>query len=203
MADQPRPRLVVMVSGGGSNLQALIDAVDAGTLHAQIVRVVSNRAKAYALTRAAAAEIPTYVATLKDYKAAGKPREQYDTDLAEVVAADMPDLIVLAGWMHILSEAFLDRFPGKVINLHPALPGQFAGTHAIERAFDAYQRGEIKTSGCMVHHVIPEVDAGPVVATVPVPMLPEDTLTTFEERMHVAEHRLIVEAVRLVLSDGA
>jgi folate-dependent phosphoribosylglycinamide formyltransferase PurN len=101
--------------------------------------------------------------------------------------------------MHILSPAFLRQFANRVINLHPALPGQFDGTHAIERAFDAYRRGEIEHSGCMVHLAIPEVDAGPVVAQRSVPILPEDTLEDFATRMHAAEHELIVEAVQVML----
>jgi folate-dependent phosphoribosylglycinamide formyltransferase PurN len=101
--------------------------------------------------------------------------------------------------MHIVSPTFLNYFPNRVINLHPALPGQFAGTHAIDRAFAAYQQGEITHSGCMVHIVIPEVDAGPVLATAEVPILPEDSLADFEERMHKVEHTLIVKATKLAL----
>ncbi|NJL34087.1 MAG: hypothetical protein HC893_09780 [Chloroflexaceae bacterium] len=121
-------------------------------------------------------------------------------DLAAQLAPYAPDLIVLAGWMHIFGAAFLDRFAGKVINLHPALPGAFPGTHAIEHAFAAWQRGELDHSGCMVHYAIPEVDAGPVVVQALVPFVADDTLDTFEARMHATEHRLIVEAVRRVLA---
>ncbi len=109
-----------------------------------------------------------------------------------------PDLIVLAGWMHVLSPAFLDRFPMKVLNLHPALPGQFPGTHAIERAYEAFQRGEIDRTGVMVHWVVPEVDAGPVVASAEVPIYPTDTLDDLEARIHAIEHQLLVEAIRSV-----
>jgi formyltetrahydrofolate-dependent phosphoribosylglycinamide formyltransferase len=127
------------------------------------------------------------------------PREAYDADLAQKILAYTPDLIVLAGWMHIVSPAFLDCFPNQVINLHPALPGQFAGTQAIDRAFAAYQQGKITHSGCMVHVVIPEVDAGPVLAMAEVPILPDDSLADFEARMHTAEHQLIVQATKLAL----
>jgi formyltetrahydrofolate-dependent phosphoribosylglycinamide formyltransferase len=113
----------------------------------------------------------------------------------ELVAAFRPDLIVLAGWMLILGPAFLGRFPRRVINLHPALPGQFAGTHAIQRAYDAFQRGEIDHTGVMVHWVVPQVDAGPVLASVAVPIYPTDSLDDLETRMHGAEHRLLVEAI--------
>lgn len=192
-------RLVVMISGSGTNLQAILDACAEGRLPAEVVLVVSNRKHAFGLKRAERAGVPTLYFPLKPYKEAGRTREEYDRDLAEQVARWTPDLIVLAGWMHILSPAFLDRFPNRVINLHPALPGMFPGTHAIQRAFEAYQRGEIQESGCMVHYVIPEVDAGPVIATARVPILPDDTLETFEQRMHETEHRLIVEATRKAL----
>jgi len=108
---------------------------------------------------------------------------------------------VLAGWMHLFSRAFLGRFPGRVLNLHPALPGQFPGTDAIARAYEAAQRGEIDHTGVMVHLVPDEaVDAGPVVLQEAVPIRPEDTLADLEARIHVVEHRLIVEAVRFVMS---
>jgi formyltetrahydrofolate-dependent phosphoribosylglycinamide formyltransferase len=192
-------RIVVLVSGSGTNLQALIDATAAGEISAEICLVVSNRKKAYGLVRAEKAGIPTLYFPLKPYKTAGKSRETYDKELAVKILAEKPDLIVLAGWMHIVSPDFLTYFPHKVINLHPALPGEFVGTHAIDRAFAAYQQGEISHSGCMVHVVIPEVDAGPVIATAEVPILPEDSLADFETRMHYAEHGLIVRATKMAL----
>ncbi len=188
-------RLAIFVSGSGTNLQAILDAIAEDKLVAEAVVIVSNRKQAFGLTRAERAGVPPLYFPLKPYRQAGRSREDYDRDLAKRVMAYQPDLIVLAGWMHILSPAFLNHFPKRVINLHPALPGQFAGTHAIERAFDAYQRGEITHSGCMVHYTVPEVDAGPVIAQTEVPSVPDDTVDTFEERMHAAEHRLIVEAV--------
>lgn len=97
--------------------------------------------------------------------------------------------------MHILSADFLTRFPQQVINLHPALPGQFPGTHAIERAYAAFEAGSIRESGCMVHYVIPEVDAGQVIAQQVVPFKAGDSLDSFEARMHSAEHQLIVESI--------
>jgi formyltetrahydrofolate-dependent phosphoribosylglycinamide formyltransferase len=189
-----------MISGAGSNLQALLDAVAAGDLRAQVAAVVSNRRGAYGLTRAEQAGIPALYFPLKTYKDAGKSREDYDSDLAKKVAAYQPDLIVLAGWMHVLSPAFLDHFAGKVVNLHPALPGEFAGINAIERALEAYRRNEISTTGCMVHYVIPEVDAGPVIAQAAVPIEPDDTLETLQARMQATEHRLIVQAVQQALN---
>jgi len=116
------------------------------------------------------------------------------------VAACAPDLVVLAGWMYVLSPAFLDRFPGRVLNLHPALPGQFAGTHAIQRAYEAFRRGEIDHTGVMVHWVVPEVDAGPVVASAQVPIQTSDSLDDLEARIHAVEHRLLVDAIKTALT---
>jgi formyltetrahydrofolate-dependent phosphoribosylglycinamide formyltransferase len=194
-------RLVVLISGSGTNLQAIIDAIAARTLDAEIALVVSNRKAAYGLTRAEDAEIPTLYYPLKPYLDDGRARADYDADLAAWIAPIQPDWIVLAGWMHILSPAFLDRFPNRVINLHPALPGQFPGTDAIARAFAAYQRREIIESGCMIHRVIPDVDAGEVIAQTIVPITPNDTLSDFEARMHAAEHCLIVEALQKLTRD--
>ncbi len=194
------PRLVILISGSGSNLQAILDALEDGRITAVPSLVVSNRKKAYGLVRAEKAGVPTAYFPFKPYRDAGRSREEYDADLAELIRPYHPDLIILAGWMHILSAAFLDRFPDKVINLHPALPGQFAGTHAIQRAFEAYQRGEIERTGCMVHFTIPEVDAGPVIAQAEVPILPTDSLDDLEARMHQAEHEVLVTAVQTVLA---
>jgi formyltetrahydrofolate-dependent phosphoribosylglycinamide formyltransferase len=189
-------RLVVLISGNGSNLQAIIDAIAVGKLEAEIALVVSNRKAAYGLTRAENTGIPTLYFPLKPYTDATRPREEYDAELATKIAPYQPGRIVLAGWMHVFTTAFLDQFPSQVINLHPALPGTFAGAHAIERAFEAWQRGEIMQSGCMVHTVVPELDAGPVIAEEVVPFEPGDTLETYEARMHEVEHGLIVEALR-------
>lgn len=193
------PRLVILISGSGTNLQAIVDAVDRGELAAVIPLVVSNRQAAYGLVRAQEAGIPSLYFPLKPYRDAGKSRQQYDADLAAEIQRVEPDLIVLAGWMHILSAAFLNQFSNRVINLHPALPGHFDGVQAIERAFAAYQRGAIEHSGCMVHLAIPEVDAGPVVAQAIVPIRPDDSLADFAARMHEAEHELIVEAIQFML----
>ncbi|MCO5197970.1 MAG: phosphoribosylglycinamide formyltransferase [Anaerolineae bacterium] len=197
-----KARIVVLISGSGSNLQALIDAVGNGTLHGNIMLVVSNRRKAFGLTRAEQASIETLYFPLKPYRDSAAPdfRAQYDTDLARAIEPYAPDVIVLAGWMHILSPAFLDRFPGRVINLHPALPGQFAGTHAIERTFAAFQSGETAEGGCMVHYAIPEIDAGAVIMQEIVPIRPNDTLESFAKRVHEAEHRIIIVATQNVIA---
>lgn len=195
-----KARLAVLVSGSGSNLQAVIDACAGGTLDAVIVVVVSNRKDAYALVRAEHAGIPALYHPLKWFLDTGRSREEYDAALADLTAPYRPGWIALAGWMHVLGMSFLSRFPSRVINLHPALPGQFPGTNSIARALEAYRRGEITETGVMVHRV-PDagVDNGPVLATVNVPIWSDDTLDTLTSRMHEAEHRLLVSTlVKLV-----
>ncbi len=195
-APGPGPgRLVVLVSGSGSNLQALLDA------GLPVVAVVSNRKAAYALQRAVAAGVATEYLPLRPYTDAGRTRRAYDADLADVVARHRPDLVVLAGWMHVLSSAFLDRFPDRVVNLHPALPGTFPGAHAMADALAAFAEGRTDRTGIMVHLVPDEgVDDGPVLATVEVPIVEGDTLDTLAERMHAEEHRLLVATVRELLA---
>jgi formyltetrahydrofolate-dependent phosphoribosylglycinamide formyltransferase len=191
-------RLVVLISGSGTNLQAIMDAIAKAHLKAEIAAVVSNRKNAYGLVRAAEAGIETLHFPLKPYTDEGKSRAEYDTDLATKVKGYNPDLIVLAGWMHILGSAFLDEFPRKVINLHPALPGEFSGVNAIERAYEAAQKGEIKRSGVMIHYAIPEVDAGDVIMLGEVPILESDSLADFEARMHATEHQMLVQAIAML-----
>lgn len=126
----------------------------------------------------------------------GEPRHSFDARLADVVETFEPDLVVLAGWMRLLTGAFLDRFPHRVINLHPALPGDYPGTHAIERAFADAQQHRRNHTGVMVHFVPDEgVDDGPVIATELVPIHAEDTLSSLTERVHAAEHRLLPATV--------
>jgi formyltetrahydrofolate-dependent phosphoribosylglycinamide formyltransferase len=195
------PRIVVMISGKGTNLNALITAINKKKLWASIALVVSNRKEAYGLQIAERNKIPTLYFPLKPYTSEGKTREQYDAELAENIRTHRPHLIVLAGWMHVFSPAFLERFPDKVINLHPALPGKFPGKDAIREAYDAFQRGEIRYSGCMVHHVVPEVDAGKVIRQLVVPIRINEPFEAFERRMHLNEHYLLPRAVSKVLAE--
>ena len=188
---------MVLISGNGTNLQAVLDACADGLLPARVAAVFSNQADAYGLERARQAEVPALCVP----KGKAIDRRQYDAALAERVAAFSPDWVLLLGWMRILSGVFLERFPGKVINLHPALPGAFPGTHAIERAFAAYQQGAIKYTGVMVHLVPDEqVDSGPVLAQEVVPIYPDDSLPTLESRLHAVEHRLLVDVMSKLLN---
>jgi formyltetrahydrofolate-dependent phosphoribosylglycinamide formyltransferase len=192
-------RLVVLASGNGSNLQAIIEACEAGSLGAEVVTVISDQRTAYALERASKHNIPTEHHPWKPYRDAGRTRQEYDTDLASKIGSYQPDYVVLAGWMRLLTMAFLEHYPMRVINLHPALPGTFPGTHAIKRAFDAFQRGEIEHTGVMVHFVPDEgIDDGPVIAQEIVSIQATDTVEALEERIHAVEHCLLVAALQQV-----
>ena len=196
-------RLVVLISGDGSNLQAILDATRHKILDAQVVAVISNRKDAFGLQRAEKAGVPARYFSLKAWLEAGKDRRAYDAALAEIVAEYDPDLVVLAGWMLVLSAEFLDRFPWRVVNLHPALPGTFPGAHAIEDAYAAYKQGMVKKTGVMVHLVPDEaVDAGPVIESEDVAISPNDTLESLRARMRQVEHRLLIAALsRLIAGD--
>ncbi|KAL5498010.1 THR4 [Sanghuangporus vaninii] len=198
-----------------TNLQALIDAQNTPSLpNSSIVLVVSNRKAAYGLTRAenASPPIATAYLALQPYLKSnpGKTRADYDAEIAKIVLDARPDLVVLAGWMHVLSEAFLDpveeaaRVRGKpipVINLHPALPGAFEGANAIQREYDAFQKGEVDKVGVMVHRVIKEVDRGEPVIVKEVPLEKGETLEVFEERLHKTEWEVLVQGASKVLEE--
>ena len=190
-------RLAVLVSGNGSNLAAILDACADTTLDAEVKVVVSNRPDAYALTRASEAGVPTLVMEHR-----GVARRAYDAELARAVATVGVDLVVLAGWDRLLSEAFVTHHP--VINLHPAKPGAFPGLGAIEKAYAGWLSGTVTSGGVMVHFVPDEgVDDGPVIVTEEVPFEVGDTLEAFTERVHATEHRLLVEAIAKVIALAA
>lgn len=189
-------QLVVLISGNGSNLQAILDACTSGELQASVKAVISNNADAYGLTRARNAGVEAFSFP----KQKVETRNEYDTRLAQCVETYEPDYIVLAGWMRILSSSFLSRFPNRVINLHPALPGMFPGMGAIERAFDAYRHGEIEHSGVMVHLVPDEgVDNGPVLGQQEIHFVPSESLEQFAARVHTLEHKLLIHTLKNIL----
>jgi formyltetrahydrofolate-dependent phosphoribosylglycinamide formyltransferase len=184
--------LVVLVSGNGSNLQAILDAAADDTLPADVVAVVSNRADARALERAAHAGVPSVHVGVQT----GEERSDYDARLADVVAGFDPDVVVLAGWMRLLTMSFLGWFPDQVVNLHPALPGELPGTDAIGRAWDEAVAGTRTATGVMVHLVPDEgVDDGPVLATATVDIDVADGFDRFADTMHAVEHRLLVDTL--------
>jgi len=198
-SDDDRSRLVIMVSGSGTNLQAILDACghsgSAPRLDAEVVLVISNDPEAYALTRARSAGVATSVLPHE-----GRDRAEYDTELAYEARIVGADLVVLAGWTRILTQNFLDHH--RVVNLHPAKPGAFPGLGAIERAYEAWTEGRVRSGGVMVHFVPDEgVDTGPVIASEEVPFVDGDTLDSFEARVHAVEHRLLVDAIATVLAE--
>jgi phosphoribosylglycinamide formyltransferase 1 len=191
-------RLVIFISGNGSNLQAILDACGSGELEAGVVAVISNKTDAYGLVRAKNAGVEA----LYFAKQENESRRDYDLRLAAYVSTRLPDYVILAGWMRILSSSFLSSFPNRVINLHPALPGMFPGTHAIERAYAAYQQGAIERTGVMVHLVPDEgVDNGPVLGLQEIYFQPNESLEQFEARIHKAEHILLVDTLKTILED--
>jgi phosphoribosylglycinamide formyltransferase 1 len=187
-------RIAVLLSGSGSNLQAILDACADGRIDAIVVAVVSDRDDAFGLERARQNGVSMVLHhTRRSGPMSVDERRMWDASLADVVTAAQPDWVVLAGFLRILSSAFLERFANRVVNLHPARPGELAGLHAIERAFDEHVAGFRSSSGVMVHLVPDEgVDDGPVLATVDVPFVDGDTLATFSDRMHRCEHDLLV-----------
>lgn len=190
------PRLVVLISGNGSNLQALIDAQQADILGGEIVAVISNKASAFGLERARAANINTDVLAFTPFKSRPSARIEYDKSLAKLINGYNPDLIILAGFMRILSADFLEKVPTKVINLHPALPGAYAGLNAMERAWEDYQDTGFEQAGVMIHEVIEAVDMGPVLETSELRMSDYPSFDAFKAAMHVLEHELIVKVVQ-------
>jgi phosphoribosylglycinamide formyltransferase-1 len=190
-------RFVVLISGNGTNLQAILDACNSGELDAQVISVISNKADAYGLVRAK----NVGVQAVHFPKQENESRQEYDARLAAYVSTCFPDYVILAGWMRLLSSFFLSSFPNRVINLHPALPGMFPGTRAIERAFEAYQRGVIQHTGVIVHLVPDEgMDNGPVLALEIVPIEKDDTLPSLEARVHQTEHKLLVNTLKSIVS---
>ena len=176
-----------------------MDACAQEKLPAEVAAVVCNRPDAYGLTRARNAGLPTVILPARK----GRPRKEYDCQLADVVKAFHPDWVILAGWMRMLSLAFIDHFPNQIINLHPALPGTFPGTHAIERAYQAWQEGQIKYTGVMVHLVNDEgMDDGPLLNQRVIAIEKGETLEMLEEKIHKVEHDLLVETIRSLIMDG-
>ena len=191
-------RLVVLASGNGSNFQAVVDATRTEPrLDAEVVALVCNVPHAFVLTRATHAGVPTVLLPAEH----GEARPDYDARLLATVTPWEPDYVILAGWMRLLSMTFLRAYPQRVVNLHPALPGKFPGTGAVERALDAAQRRGLDHTGVMVHFVPDEgMDDGPVIATTTVHIRQDDTLDTLSERVHASERTLLVSALRTLIA---
>jgi len=184
----------VLISGRGSNLQAIIDAIRDGRLDARLAIVISNRADAYGLQRARAAGIEALV---RDHKA-WPSREAYETVLVEELRARNVDLVCLAGFMRLLGATFVSAFPDHILNIHPALLPSFPGLHAQRQALDH----GVRFSGATVHLVDTNLDAGPIVMQAVVPVFGDDTEDTLTARILAEEHRIYPEAIQRVLDGG-
>ena len=187
-------RLLVLVSGEGTNLQALIDAAQDEAYGAEVVAVGSDRSGIKALDRARHADIPTFTVSTKSYQT----RREWDEALAESCRRYDPDLIVLAGFMKLVGEPFLKTFAGRCVNTHPALLPSFPGTHGVR---DALDHG-VKVTGCTVLIVDDGVDTGPIVAQASVPVHEDDDEKTLHERIKVAERALLVGTVGRMVREG-
>ncbi len=191
-------RVVVLISGNGSNLQAIIDQSSKAPY--QVVGVITNKADAYGIQRAAEADIATSTVLAQT----GESRDQYDQRLQQAIDSYEPDLIVLAGFMRILSNALVQRYQGNMLNVHPSLLPRFTGLNTHQRAIDA---GDSE-HGASVHFVVPELDAGPVILQAKVPVFDDDTAELLAARVHEQEHAIYPLVVkwfaegRLTMTDG-
>jgi phosphoribosylglycinamide formyltransferase 1 len=186
----PPIRIAVLASGHGSNLRAIAHAVDAGTCAAQLAAVLSDRPSAPALEFARARGVPADALPLRK----GDDRDAWNERLADAVARHQPDLVVFAGFMRVVGPALLERFPGRIINVHPALLPSFPGVDGAQLAIDA----RVRISGCTVHVVDEGVDTGPILAQAAVPVLPDDDRDALHRRIQVQEHRLLPRVVHWV-----
>lgn len=185
-----KAKVGVLISGNGSNLQALIDACKDPAYPAEITAVISNKDDAYGINRASEAGIATHVINHKDYKT----REAFDEAVQQMLKRHNVEIVCLAGFMRLLSPWFVRQWDGRMLNIHPSLLPKFKGAHAIR---DALAAGE-KVTGCTVHFVVPEVDSGPVILQAEVPILKNDTEQSLAERIHVEEHKIYPQALKQI-----
>lgn len=186
-------RICVLVSGRGSNLQALLDAESRGELSGQIVVVISNKSQAFALERARKFGVQAILVTKSEFP----DRQNFDEQIAEVLRSYKVDLVVLAGYMRMFTEQFINEFQDRIINVHPSLLPAFKGVKA---QWQAIEYGA-KVSGCSTHFVTFDMDAGPIIMQKAVPIFPDDTGETLSKRILPEEHRILVKSVRLFCED--
>jgi phosphoribosylglycinamide formyltransferase-1 len=186
------PTIAVLISGSGSNLQAIIDASEKGEIPCRVGIVISNKADAYGLVRARKHGIPTEVVDHKWFAS----REEFDARLVEVIRGSGADLVCLAGFMRILTPVIIRAFPNRILNIHPALLPSFPGTHGPGQAL-AYG---VRFSGCTVHFLDEGVDTGPIIVQAIVPVYDDDTEDTLAARILAQEHRIYPMAIRLFFS---
>lgn len=191
----PKLRVAILISGRGSNMVSLIEAARADDFPAKVVRVISNRPDAGGLARAREAGIATACVDHTRFP----DRESFDAALQSAIAESGAELVCLAGFMRILTDAFVESWAGRMINIHPSLLPLFRGTRTHEQALAA----GVRLHGCTVHYVVPELDAGPIIAQAAVPVLPGDDPDSLAARVIVQEHRLYPAALALVASGRA
>ena len=185
----PRKRAVVFISGGGSNMMALVAAAKASDYPVEIVGVISDKADAGGLAKAAAEGIATFAFVRKDYAS----KEAHEEAIFAALDTLAPDILCLAGYMRLLSATFIQRYEGRMINIHPSLLPLFPGLHTHQRAIDAGMR----IAGCTVHFVTEGMDEGPVIGQAAVPVLSDDTADALAARVLTVEHRIYPQALRL------
>lgn len=190
---EPKKKLVILISGSGSNLQTFIDQCASGELDADIACVISNKASAYGLERAQIAGIPTRVIEHQYYP----ERADFDATLADVIDSYQPDLLVLAGFMRILTPDFVNKFLGRLINIHPSLLPKYTGLHTHQRAIDA---GD-KEAGATVHFVTAELDGGPAIIQASVAIEPNDDAFSLAQKVLAKEHKIFPMAAQWFLQD--
>lgn len=183
------PRIVVLISGSGTNLQAIIDAIEAGQIPGRITLVISNRPNALGLERAARHGIPTLVIDHKEYD----DRNAFDQALQQAIDAQQPALVVLAGFMRILTDRFVRHFEGRLVNIHPSLLPKFKGLNTHARAIEAGEREH----GCSVHFVTPELDAGAIIGQARVAITRDDTADSLAAKVQRLEHKLYPACIAL------
>lgn len=185
-----KTKVAVLISGNGSNLQALIDAQSAPDYPAEIVLVISNKPDAYGLERAKQAGIATVVVNHKDYDT----REAFEAELTRQMEENHVELVVLAGFMRLLNDAFVNTWSDRLINIHPSLLPAYKGTNVYQRMLD----DKVKVSGCTVHFVVAEMDSGPIIAQAEVPVYDNDNVESLSKRILVEEHKLYPRALAMV-----
>ena len=188
-----KKRIVILVSGRGSNMEAILKAIDQGEINGQVVGVVSSNPVAPAIQKGQARQIPVTVVDRRE----SSTKVQFEQELLKVCAAYTPDLLVLAGFMHILSPDFIRQFPRQIINIHPSLLPSFPGLSAHKQALEH----GVKLSGCTVHFVDEGTDTGPIILQAAVPVYPDDDEESLAQRILVEEHRIYPLAVSLFCAD--
>ncbi|MBT1065154.1 phosphoribosylglycinamide formyltransferase [Bowmanella sp. Y26] len=185
--------IVVLISGSGTNLQSILDSIQEGRIEGQVSAVISNQADAFGLERAKKADVPAHVLSHKDFA----DRESYDQALMQLIDGYQPDLVVLAGFMRILSEGFVQHYLGRMLNIHPSLLPKYKGLHTHKRAIEA---GD-KEHGATVHFVTPELDGGPVVIQSKVPVFADDNEEDLSSRVREQELQLYPLVVKWFCQD--